>query len=171
MSLGDKFEKRKRTRKPREGGGFSVPVVGGGINRPKKLPSEQDNIRSLLDDLEELRVLTAAFSMEFEVEVNAAVLEIRPALTTTIKKLEKGAAARPVLDALRQACNRHLDGLRPIPGTTRPMRPAFQASLATMRESFRVGLLQLASDYDLPEARDLARRIEQSLENEPRLTG
>jgi hypothetical protein len=54
--------------------------------------------------------------MEFEVEVIDAVLKIRPALTATIKeikKLDEGAAACPVLDALRQACNRHLDGLRP----------------------------------------------------------
>ena len=48
----------------------------GGFSRPTKLPSEQDHIRNLIDDLEEKRVPVYAFSMEFEIEVIAAVLEL-----------------------------------------------------------------------------------------------
>jgi hypothetical protein len=54
---------------------------------------------------------------------------------------------------------RHLTAVPDPAQVSNGLRPAAATALKRVRESFRTGLLTLAEEYDIPEARDHANRI------------
>ncbi len=154
------LERHKRRRRPRTGGGISTPL--GGFTRPQGGDSEQEIVRRLVMEVAGKRVLTEILFDEFEGEVNRSVLRFRDLLTDYLKLLRRRKTpAYHLLTHLREQCNRYLSVARdPIDQPFTRLRPHFEQALRELRESFRVALLSLAVEYDLREAQELARRIE-----------
>jgi hypothetical protein len=138
-------------------GGFSLPVIGGGLSWSKAVP-EKEIVRRLVTRLAERRVFSEIYEAEYEAYTNESVLSIRSLLTDAIAELSPGSEASRLLIALRDACNRYLT-LTPDPKHGARLRPAYAEALQGLRETFRVVLVYLSQEGRLAEAGGLAASI------------
>lgn len=150
-------QRRRRAHKPVEGGGLSSPV--GGISRPKRLKSQKEHLEDVVSQLGKHSALYRAYDAEGESYVNHSIIELRDRLDQWLLLFDKGTPARVHLETFRDRCSDYLRAA-PEPQGYQPLRPEFAAALKGLREHVRISLLTLASEYNLPEAKTFADRIE-----------
>ncbi len=153
----DEVRRLRRKVKPREGGGASA--FGFGIERPISGKSQQDIVKEVVVWLEGRRALSAMYEAEGEWYVNMSILDIREQLAAVLPSLYDGDDAWAIVRNWRDRCNDYLSAVPDPAQVSNGLRPAAATALKRVRESFRTGLLRLADEYDVPEARDLANRI------------
>ncbi|HBO42644.1 MAG TPA: hypothetical protein DD670_01650 [Planctomycetaceae bacterium] len=87
--------------------GFSVPVIGGGLQWAPTEP-ERETVRKLLSFLEDRRALYAAYCLEIWNEVVQSVLRIRDELAKALQSLPDVSNAIGSVKAMRAACRKFL---------------------------------------------------------------
>lgn len=117
-------------------GGFSIPVIGGGMSWNTG-EDEKDVVRQLVVRLSERRVLSEICEAEYEAFTNQSLLDIRGWITDSMTRLASRSEATRLLAALRDGCNHYLR-LTPDPRIGAPLRPEYAEALHGLRETFRV---------------------------------
>jgi hypothetical protein len=138
----------------------SLPAVGGGVGWSTE-PGEYEVVKDLFVDMGALRVLSFPIEMEGEEYVNQSILNIRDALTSTLKRLPVGSASEPNIRSMRDACNDYLQ-TTPGPDGYHGLRPHFEDALWRWRELVYEDVKALAHGLDLEEAHQLVRRMRES---------
>ena len=157
QSMTDEMKRLRRKVKPREGGGASA--FGFGLERPIAGKSQQEIVKELVVWLEGRRALSAMYEAEGEWYVNMSLLDIREELADILPSLDDSDEAWAIVRNWRDRCNDYLTAVPDPAQVSNGLRPKAANALKRVRESFRIGLLTLAAEYDIPEARDLANRI------------
>lgn len=147
--------------------GFSLPVIGGGVQwTPTK--SERDTVRKLLTFLEDRRVLYVDYCLEMENAVAHSVLQIREVLTEILQALPEGSKSIGPVRAMRAACRKFLTEPHPefknLARHTYPSwdrmnsegGPRFFVALGELRATFGAQIAALAFTHGIDIEHELA---------------
>lgn len=156
--MSDGLRKQRRKHKPLEGG--ELNILGFGGSPPRRGLSQQDVVRKLVLWLESRRALSTMYELEGEWYANMSILDIRERFGETLNELDRHDEAFAIVRNWRQLCNAYVTAVPNPSQVSNGLSPRAAAALKSLRESFRVGLVRLADEYELPEARDLAHQIE-----------
>ncbi|MCE7030923.1 DUF6650 family protein [Jiella avicenniae] len=156
--------------------GFSIPIVGGGVqwNPPA---SDRDAVRKFLGFLEDRRALFNPFPAEVEDHVKDSIQQIRRQCVATIGELGEASPGSDHVKAIGAACRRFLD--EPYPSFDDIFRQrrdpsfereewrwglrygtspeAFFTALGELRAFVGIQLASLSALYDIDIKGDLAR--------------
>jgi len=147
--------------------GFSLPVIGGGLQWTPTEP-ERDIVRKLLAFLEDRRALYVDYCLEIEDLVTQSVLQIREELTRTIQALPDDSKVAGPVRAMRAACRRFLTephpdfrnlahhGYRPWDRMDMEGSPGFFVALGELRATFGAQIAALAFVYEIDIEPELA---------------
>lgn len=147
--------------------GFSIPVIGGGLQWTPTEP-ERDTVRKLLMFLEDRRALYIDHCLEIEDQVAQSVLQIREELTKTLQALPDDSIAVDSVRAMRAACRKFLTEPHPefrnlarhaFPPWERMDReggPGFFVALGQLRAIFGAQIATLAFAYEIDIEPELA---------------
>jgi len=145
--------KRRETGTRVTGAGLSVLGVGGSLSTAPTA-TERDIVQALMVFLEDRRVLFNPEYLEMQSDVDHSVLEIRAALTETLKQLDPKEPASAALRAMRAACRMYLDQPRQrfrfMHGDGRGHGdPGFFVALGALRALFGEHLQRLDDHFKL----------------------
>ena len=136
--------------------GISTPVFGVSWNPPE---DKREIVRRLVAFLEDRRALYADFHMEYGPWVEKSVLEMRAALTSTLKACSEEEELSGPIRAMRAACRKFLDQMGP-PNSRRRMFYPHEAimwqALGELRGAFGVHLARLCSAFGVDVEPELA---------------
>jgi hypothetical protein len=119
--------------------------------------SERDLLHPLFVALRDRRaLLRPAQTPVDEPEITVSIEAIRADLTAALKSLGPDAPGAGEVELLRQACRAYLDTVG-HPCVDREM--AVESALEQLQGAFRETAAALATDYDLPSARELAHEM------------
>jgi hypothetical protein len=147
--------------------GFSIPVIGGGLQWTPTEP-ERETVRKLLSFLEDRRALYVDYCLEIEDQVAQSVLKIREELTKTLQALPEGSKGVGPLRAMRAACRKFLTEPHPefrnLARHTYPLwermdregGPGFFVALGELRAMCGAQIATLAFMYEIDVEPELA---------------
>jgi len=137
--------------------GFSTPVFGASWEPPK---NESEIAKSVVNFLEDRRVLYNPQSLEVPQHCISSVLEIRQFLTETLNELDQNCELAKNLRTMRSACRKFLDSVqmldRSLYPSPRGYGSVFYGSLGEMRGIFGMCLSQILLSFGLDIEKDLA---------------
>ena len=147
--------------------GFSLPVIGGGVQWTPTKP-ERDIVRELLAFLEDRRVLYVDYCLEIEREVTHSVTQIREELTKALQALPDNSKSAGPIRAMRAACRKFLTephpdfrnlvrhGYGPRHDTDMEGSPGFFVALGELRATFGSQIAALAYAHSIDVEPELA---------------